>query len=145
MFTSINRPQIKFVPRELSGHPDLFPGIDLLRSESEALWIDEACLLKYNPVLQIPNIDPRKQPLRLVWMELKSINFALNFFSDEFKRNTVVLSGDQDIRENGDIAYELEKRGIALLMRGNLESALKSLHSLKIKSILVESGSDLFQ
>ncbi len=123
----------------------MFPGIDLLRSESEALWIDEACLLKYNPVLQIPNIDPRKQPLRLVWMELQSINFALNFFSDEFKRNTVVLSGDQDIRENGDIAYELEKRGIALLMRGNLESALKSLHSLKIKSILVESGSDLFQ
>lgn len=144
MSTSTNRPQINFVNKEQSGHPDLFPGIDLLRSKSEALWIDEACLLKYNPVLQIPNIDPRKQPLRLVWMQLKNINFALNFFSDEFKRNTVVLAGDQDIRENEDIDYELEKRGIALLMRGDLESALKSLNSLKIKSILVESGSDLF-
>ena len=144
MSTSTNRPDIKIVAREHSGHPDKFPGIDSLRKKAEALWIDEACLLTYNPVLQIPDLDPRKQPLRLFWMELQKIDFSLHFFSDDFKRNTVVLASDEDIRQNDSIAYELEKRGIALLMRGDLESVLKSLHSLKIKSILVESGGELF-
>jgi riboflavin biosynthesis pyrimidine reductase len=145
MSTSTNQLTINFVPNDFSVHPDEVVGIYDLRRTHDCVWMDRAGIEKFNPVLQVldsPN-DHKVQPLRLVWIDLKSINFDHAVFCDQWKRNTMVLASDSDVRENQDIAFELDKRGIALLMSGPdeknpLPSVLKSLASLKFKSILVE-------
>lgn len=142
MSTSTNQLTINFVPTDFSVHPDEVVGINDLRKTHDCVWMDKAGIEKFNPVLQVPN-EAKLQPLRLIWIDLKSINFDWLVFSDQFKRNTMVLASDRDVRENQDIVYELDKRGVALLMSGldeknPLPSVLKSLASLKFKSILVE-------
>lgn len=152
MSTLTNQLTIHFVANDFSVHPDEVVGIADLRRNHDCVWMDKAGIEKFNPHLQVstaPN-HSQVQPLRLIWIDLKSINFDHHVFSDEKKRNTMVLASDCDVRENEDIAYELEKRGIALLMSGldennPLPSVLKSLASLKFKSILVEGTESSFK
>lgn len=151
MSTLTKQLTIHFVANDFSVHPDEVAGINDLRRIHDCVWMDKAGIEKFNPILQVLNSpnEAKLQPLRLIWIDLKSINFNWHVFSDQWKRNTMVLASDRDVRENEDIAYELEKRGIALLMSGldeknPLPSVLKSLASLKFKSILVEGTESSF-
>lgn len=89
-------------------------------------------------------------PLRLVVGSLGSVNQNWKIVTDEFKRNTMFVATDEDIRKHSDVAFFLEKNGVALLSAGkneqgrvDLKSMLKSLASLKMTSILLEGGPTL--
>ena len=96
--------------------------------------------------------DMLLQPLRLVVITLKDLDRSWNVLNDRFRRNTMIIASDEDVRGNPEISRFLESQGVALLMcksHGDgflsLESLKKSLSSLKLKSILVEDRIDLIK
>lgn len=141
-----NRPQIVLLNRDPAVHPDRVAHIAKLRSRFSCLWMDEAEVNRFDPHLQIEGVDPKKQPLRIIWIRLDAIDFSKKVFSDEYRRNTIVITTDQDIAENAEIAFKLEQTGIGLMTQGQsrteLKSVLKTLTSLKLKSLLIEGTSD---
>ncbi len=129
-------------------HPDEVSGIQGLRAGYDCLWIDGEGIKRFNPHLCLDETAEnfKRHPLRLIWIPLLEIDFSSTVFSDQWRRNTMVLATDVDVRSNEVITRELECRGIALLMAGNeansVASVVQSLTSLKLKSVLVE-GTDL--
>jgi riboflavin biosynthesis pyrimidine reductase len=98
------------------------------------------------------SFDIRQQPLHLVVIELKDLNRNWSILNDRFRRNTMIIASDEDVRSNPAISSYLESQGVALLMckssddgRLCLESLTKSLSSLKFKSILIEDKIDLIK
>lgn len=128
--------------------PDEVSGITELRSRYDCIWSDSEAINVFNPRLLLADTADnfKLHPLRLIWTSLSQIDFNKNVYCDSFRRNTIVLALDADVLEHESIAHELEKHGIALLMAGknqnSVESVLKSLASLRLKSILIE-GSDV--
>lgn len=96
------------------------------------------------------SFDIRRQPLRLVAISLHDLNRDWRVINDSFRRNTMIVAADDEVRAHPEIVQFLEMKGVALLMtrrneKGLLDSAglLKSLNSLKFKSLLVEDQIDL--
>jgi diaminohydroxyphosphoribosylaminopyrimidine deaminase/5-amino-6-(5-phosphoribosylamino)uracil reductase len=87
------------------------------------------------------------QPLRIVVGKLQNLNLDWKILNDQFRRNTMIITTDEDVRNNSEIAHFLEQKAVALLaVKKNedggvdLNAMLKSLAGLKFTSILVEGG-----
>ncbi len=126
--------------------------IQELRKQFDCIMIDHKKINNTNGsfIIDDESFDIRLQPLRLVVIELKDLNPNWSLLTDRFRRNTMIITSDEDVRNNPDINQYLESQGVALLMAkknddGKLsyESLMKSLSSLKFKSILVEDRIDL--
>ncbi len=127
-------------------HPDKVSGIQVLRAAHDCVWMDGEGIKRFNPHLRLAETAEnfKRHPLRLIWISLQEIDFSWIVFSDQWKRNTMVLASDADVQSNESIARELEKRGIALLMTGStidsIDNVMRSLTSLRLQSILVEGS-----
>jgi diaminohydroxyphosphoribosylaminopyrimidine deaminase/5-amino-6-(5-phosphoribosylamino)uracil reductase len=121
-----------------------------LRQKYDVIMVGKNTLINDDPSLtvRLDEIHP-KHPLRVVIIDLASIDFNLKVFSDEFKRNTMVVTTDADLNKHRDIAFKLENLGIGILAleevdgRVNLSSLMNTLYSLKLNSILLEGGPTL--
>ncbi len=127
-----------------------------LRAQSDCILIDQKKLNQKDQVdsfqVDDESFDIRKQPLRLIALSLHDLKPHWGVFNDRYKRNTMVISFDDEIQDNPRIVRFLEERGVALLMckRNNkglldYEGLMKSLTSLKFTSILVEDNIDLIE
>lgn len=127
-----------------------------LRAHTDCILIDQKKLNQKDQTdsfqVDDENFDIKKQPLRLIAISLHDLKPHWSVFNDRFKRNTMVISFDDEIQDNPRIVRFLEERGVALLMckrnkKGLLdyEGLLKSLTSLKFTSILVEDNIDLIE
>lgn len=123
-----------------------------LRQQYDCLMVGRKTIEADNPDLTTRSEEFEKisHPLRLILGSLSRISKDWKIVTDEFKRNTMFVSTDEDIKNNQDVAFFLEKNGIALLSTGkdekgniDLRSMLKSLGSLKMTSILLEGGPTL--
>lgn len=122
-----------------------------LRHACDAVVIGKNTLLKDDPSLTVRfEKTNARQPLRVVFIDLKSIDFNLKLFSDEFKRHTMVVTTDEDASHNKNILKSLEEKSIATLVlksdehgHVDLNSFLNTMYSLKLNSILVEGGATL--
>lgn len=130
--------------------------IQELRSEVDCIMIDQKKLNQKDQTdsfqVDDEDFDIRRQPLRLIAVSLHDIKPHWGVLNDRFKRNTMIISFDDEVQDNPRIVRFLEERGVALLMckknkKGLLdyEGLFKSLTSLKFTSILVEDNIDLIE
>lgn len=94
--------------------------------------------------------DKRFQPLRLLVCNLSELDPYWKILNDPMKRNTMVVSPDDEVINHPDIVRLLESMGVALLMAKrsganhiDLGGLTKSLSSLRFNNILVEGEIDL--
>lgn len=132
--------------------PEARAYVHRLRQQYDCLMVGRKTIEADNPDLTTRSEEFEKisHPLRLVLGSLSGLNKDWKIVTDEFKRNTMFVATDEDIHQNQDVAFFLEKNGIALLSTGkdekgkiDLPSMLKSLGSLKMTSILLEGGPTL--
>ncbi|MBC7713700.1 MAG: hypothetical protein H7177_10190 [Rhizobacter sp.] len=135
-----------FLPPGLSGDQ-----IQEYRKKCDCIMIDFKKLQTTDSYIIDDESFFKLQPLRLVVIRLKDFNYQWGILKDRFRRNTMIVASDIDVRSYPEISQYLESQGVALLMcrsEGNglsLESLTKSLSSLKFKSILVEDRIDLIK
>jgi len=132
--------------------PEARAYVHRLRQQYDCLMVGRKTIAADNPDLTTRSEEFEKisHPLRLVLGSLRGLNKDWKIVTDDFKRNTMFVATDEDIHQNQDVAFFLEKNGIALLSTGkdekgkiDLPSMLKSLGSLKMTSILLEGGPTL--
>lgn len=124
-----------------------------LRKKCDCIMFDHKKLKTHDSfIVDDESFNMRLQPLRLVVIRLQDLDRSWSILFDRFRRNTMIIASDEDIRANPLIVRFLESQGVALLMCKsnadgslNLESLKKSLSSLKFKSILVEDRIDLLK
>ena len=123
------------------------------RKKCDCLMIDKKKLESNDSFIVTDEaFDITLQPLRLVVIrlqDLKNNNVVLN---DRFRRNTMIIASDEDVRSSPEVTRFLENQGVALLMAKtskegllDLQSLVKSLTSLRFKSIFIEDKIDLIQ
>lgn len=126
--------------------------IQELRSNCDCLFIDHKKLNGSKDSFQVDDesFDIRKQPLRLVVISLHHLKRDWEVLNDRFRRNTMIIAADEEVRGSPEIVRFLEERGVALLMCGRNKKGLldgeglfKSLTSLKLSTILIEDHIDL--
>ena len=140
--------EIHFLPLEAKASD-----IQELRKKCDCIMIDLKKLRsKDSFIVDDESYDLRLQPLRLVVIELKDLDRSWSILNDRFRRNTMIIAADDDVINNPAINQYLESQGVALLMtkknadgRLSYDSLMKSLSSLKFKSILVEDKIDLIK
>lgn len=129
--------------------PEARAYVHRLRQQYDCLMVGRKTIEKDNPDLTTRSEEFEKlsHPLRVVVGSLGKIDREWKIVTDEFKRNTMFVSTDEDINRHQETAFFLEKNGIALLSTGktpegkvDLKSMLRSLGSLKMTSILLEGG-----
>jgi hypothetical protein len=120
--------------KSIEHNPDLNHA---LRSGFDCIVFDKKIVRETNDDFRALN---KRTPLRVVKCPLKELNFSWKILSDDFKRNTMVLTSHEDIRENSEIAYQLEMLGIALLAMSALDDleVLRALVRFKFISVLFE-------
>ena len=103
-------------------------------------------------IVEDESFDFKRQPLRLIVIHLKDLKRDWKVLNDRFRRNTMIIAGDDDVKNNPEIARFLESQGVALLMTKRNEDGLlskegliKSLTSLRFKSLLIEDKIDLIK
>lgn len=124
-----------------------------LRKNCDCIMFDQKKLRVMDSfIVDDESFDMKLQPLRLIVIALKDLDHSWAVLNDRFRRNTMIIASDEDVRENPTISRFLESQGVALLMckqhdNGylSLESLHKSLSSLKFKSILIEDRIDLIK
>ena len=124
-----------------------------LRASVDCLMFDKKKLAtKDSFMVDDENFDMRRQPLRLAVMSLHDLDSTWNILTDRFRRNTMIIAPDDEVRDNPEIVQFLESQGVALLMTkrlpdGKLEYAglIKSLTSLQFKKILIEDKIDMIE
>lgn len=138
---------VKFLTPELS-----FLDIQELRKNTDCILIDHKKLNGSEDSFQVEgeSFDIRKQPLRLVAISLNDLNREWGVLNDQYRRNTMIVAADEEVRDNPEIVRFLESQGVALLMcrrnkKGLLdgEGLFRSLTSLRFNTILVEDHIDL--
>jgi hypothetical protein len=114
--------------------PELNPA---LRTGFDCIVFDKTVVEKFNDSFMAFN---ERTPLRVIKCPLRELDFEWRILSDDQKRNTMVLTSPDDIRENSEIAYQLEMKGVALLAMSALEDSdvLKALGRFKFISVLFE-------
>jgi diaminohydroxyphosphoribosylaminopyrimidine deaminase/5-amino-6-(5-phosphoribosylamino)uracil reductase len=131
--------------------PESLQYVHELRQKYDVIVIGKKTLLKDNPKLTVRlNSRNSSHPLRAIFCDLRSIDFELNVFSDEFKRNSMIVTTEVDVISNKEIALKCESLGIALLAlpenkegHVGVSAFLRTMYSLKMYSILVEGGPTL--
>lgn len=127
--------------------------IQEFRKKCDCLMIDLKKLKTSDSfIVEDESFDYRCQPLRLVVIKLQDLDRRWTILNDRFRRNTMIIAADDDVKSNPEIARFLESQGVALLMaKKNVdgffcyESLMRSLTSLKFKSILIEDRIDLIK
>lgn len=123
-----------------------------LRQKYDCLMVGRKTVELDNPSLttRSDEFENISHPLRLVIGTLKGLNHDWKILKDEFKRNTMIVATDDEVRNHPEIVRFLESQGVALLSvkktddgKVDLKAMLKSLASLKMTSILVEGGPTL--
>ena len=123
-----------------------------LRSSVDCLIFDKKKLTttKDSFMVDDENFDIRRQPLRLAVMSLHDLDSTWHILTDRFRRNTMIIAPDDEVRDNPEIVQFLESQGVSLLMTKRLdngqlsfEGLIKSLTSLRFKSLLVEDKIDM--
>jgi diaminohydroxyphosphoribosylaminopyrimidine deaminase/5-amino-6-(5-phosphoribosylamino)uracil reductase len=132
--------------------PEASAYVHRLRQHYDCIMVGRKTVEADNPSLTTRSEEFEKlsHPLRLVLGAMKELKQDWKIFSDELKRNTMMVATEADIRAHQDVAFFLEQKGIALLSsaadqngRVDLPSVLQSLASLKMTSILLEGGPTL--
>ena len=123
-----------------------------LRSSVDCLIFDKKKLTTTKDPFMVDdeNFDIRRQPLRLAVMSLHDLDCTWHILTDRFRRNTMIIAPDDEVRDNPEIVQFLESQGVSLLMTKRLdngqlsfEGLIKSLTSLRFKSLLVEDKIDM--
>lgn len=120
--------------------------IQELRKKCDCIMFDHKKLKTLDSfIVDDESFDIKLQPLRLVVIRLQDLDRNWKILNDRFRRNTMIIASDEDVRSNPEINQFLESQGVALLMcKSNVDGSLnweslkKSLTSLKFKAILVE-------
>ena len=132
--------------------PEALSRVHSLRQKYDCIMVGRKTVELDNPSLTTRSDDFEEisHPLRLVVGTLTGLNREWKVLSDEFKRNTMIIATDEDVKNNPEVVRFLETKGVALLAvkkneegKVDLKSMLKSLASLKLTSILVEGGPTL--
>lgn len=132
--------------------PEASAYVHRLRQQYDCIMVGRKTVEADNPSLTTRSEEFEKlsHPLRLVLGKMKGLKQDWKIFSDELKRNTMMVATDADILAHQDVAFFLEQNGMALLSaaedqngRVDLSSMLQSLASLKMTSILLEGGPTL--
>lgn len=132
--------------------PESLAYVHRLRQQYDCIMVGRKTVEADDPGLttRTNEFENISHPLRLVLGSLGAVNQSWKIVTDEFKRNTMFVATDEDIKKHSDVAFFLEKNGVALLSTGtnsegrvDLHSMLKSLASLKMTSILLEGGPTL--
>lgn len=123
-----------------------------LRASVDCLIFDKKKLTttKDSFMVDDENFDIRRQPLRLAVMSLHDLDSTWHILTDRFRRNTMIIAPDDEVRDNPEIVQFLESQGVSLLMTKRLDNGqlsyaglIKSLTSLRFKSLLVEDKIDM--
>lgn len=126
--------------------------LHFLRQKYDCVIVDRKTIELDNPNLisESTEFEKKSHPLRLVVGSLRDLNPDWNILSDEFKRNTMMVATDDEVRGNPEVVRFLESIGVALLSvrktnegKVDIKAMLKSLASLKMTSLLVEGGADI--
>lgn len=125
--------------------------IQELRKNTDCIVVDHKKMsTKDLFMVDDPDFDRRLQPLRLVVVNLSELDPYWKILNDPMRRNTMIISPDDEVRGHPDTVRLLESMGVALLMSKRNESAqidlaglTKSLTSLRFERILVEDTIDL--
>lgn len=124
-----------------------------LRASVDCLIFDKKKLgTKDSFMVDDENFDMNKQPLRLAVMSLHDLDSTWHILTDRFRRNTMIIAPDDEVRDNPDIVRFLESQGVALLMTKRLENGklsydglVRSLTSLRFNTLLVEDKIDMIE
>lgn len=125
-----------------------------LRQKYDCVLVDRKSIEQSNLSLTVDGDDFEvpSQPLRIVLGKLVGLNRDWQIFHDQWKRNTMMVATDEEVRNNQEIVRFLDSQGVALLsVKKNeeglvdLAALLKSIAGLKLTSILVEDTGSLAQ
>lgn len=125
-----------------------------LRQKYDCVLVDRKSIEQSNLSLTVDGDDFEvpSQPLRIVLGKLVGLNRDWQIFHDQWKRNTMMVATDEEVRNNQEIVRFLDSQGVALLsVKKNeeglvdLAAFLKSIAGLKLTSILVEDTGSLAQ
>lgn len=125
-----------------------------LRQKYDCVLVDRKSIEQSNLSLTVDGEDFEvpSQPLRIVLGKLVGLNRDWQIFHDQWKRNTMMVATDEEVRNNQEIVRFLDSQGVALLsVKKNeeglvdLAAFLKSIAGLKLTSILVEDTGRLAQ
>lgn len=123
-----------------------------LRQKYDCVLVDRKSLEQSNLSLTVDceDFEVLSQPLRIVLGKLLGLNRDWQIFHDQWKRNTMMVATDEEVRCNQEVVRFLDSQGVALLsVKKNeeglvdLAAFLKSIASLKLTSILVEDAGSL--
>lgn len=123
--------------------------VHALRQKYDCIMVGRKTIEFDNPSLttRTEEFETLSHPLRIVVGKLQGLNHDWKILQDEFKKNTMIIATDDEVRSHPEVVRFLETQGVALLsVKKNeeglvdLKSMLKSLASLKLTSILVEGG-----
>ena len=120
-----------------------------LRQKYDCIMVGRKTIELDNPSLttRTDEFEALSHPLRIVVGGLLGLNRDWNIFQDEYKKNTMIMTTDEDVKNNPEVVRFLELQGVALLsVKKNeeglidLKSMLAGLAGLKLTSILIEGG-----
>ena len=123
--------------------------VHTLRQKYDCIMVGRNTVELDNPSLttRSEEFEKMSHPLRIVVGKLDKLNHDWTILKDDLRRNTMIVTTDDDIKKNPEVVRFLESQGVALLSvkarfdgMVDLKAMLKSLAGLKLTSILVEGG-----
>ena len=129
--------------------PESLKRVHALRQKYDCIMVGRKTIEFDNPSLttRTTEFENPSHPLRIIVGKLNNLNHDWKILTDAFRRNTMIVSTDEEVKSNPEVVRFLESQGVALLsVKKNefglvdLRSMLKSLSSLKLTSILIEGG-----
>ncbi len=120
-----------------------------LRLKNDAILVGGKTIVADNPALTIRLIDSYKKcPWRLVLGSLASIELTHKVLCDEYKQKTILITSEQDFYNFKNKVEMIAQQGIKVVALPaddsgavNLSYLCQTLMDLKIRSILIEGGS----
>lgn len=129
--------------------PESQKRVHALRQKYDSIMIGSKTLKLDNPSLTTRSEDFNElsHPLRIVIGSLHSLNLDGKIFRDQFVSKTMIVTTEEDLRNNPTIRELLVSFGVTLLAveknnegQVDLKLMLKKLAELKITSLLLEGG-----
>lgn len=120
-----------------------------LRLQNDAILVGVKTIIADNPSLTIRLIDSYKKcPWRVVLGSLASIKLTHEVLSDEYREKTILVTSDRDFYNFKKKVELITQQGVKVIALAaddsgfiNLNNLSQTLMDLKIRSVLVEGGS----
>lgn len=120
-----------------------------LRLKNDAILVGVKTIVADNPALTIRLIDSYKKcPWRVVLGSLASIELTHEVLCDDYKQKTILITSDRDFFNFEKKVEMIAQQGIKVMALPaddsgaiNLSDLCQALMDLKIRSILIEGGS----